>query len=44
MDRYYIAYSAIKALVDEKKIKPEVAVDALKKWNIDPQKQDPVKA
>lgn len=44
VDRYYIAYSAIKALVDEKKIEPKIASDALKKWNIDPQKQDPVKA
>lgn len=44
VDRYYIAYSAIKALVDEKKLKPDVAAEALKKWNIDPQKQDPVKA
>lgn len=44
VDRYYIAYSAIKALVDEKKIEPKIAAAALKKWNIDPQKQDPVTA
>lgn len=44
VDRFYIAYSAIKALVDDKKLKPEIAADALKKWNIDPQKQDPIKA
>ena len=42
VDRYYIAYAAIKALVDEGTLKPEVAKQALQKFNIDTEKQDPV--
>lgn len=42
VDRYYIAYSAIKALVDEGKLKPSVAMEAMQKFNINPEKNDPV--
>jgi len=42
VDRYYITYTAIKALVDEKVLKPEVAQDALRKLNINAEKNDPV--
>ncbi len=42
VDRYYIAYTAIKALVDEGKLKAEVAAQALKQWRIDADKPDPV--
>ncbi|MCS5710883.1 pyruvate dehydrogenase (acetyl-transferring), homodimeric type [Candidatus Berkiella aquae] len=42
VDRYYIAYTAIKALVDEGALKADVAEKALKQWQIDPEKRDPV--
>lgn len=42
VNRYYIAYAAIKALVDEGILKPEVALEAQKKWGIDPQKPAPI--
>ncbi|HRE32422.1 MAG TPA: hypothetical protein PLD88_10650, partial [Candidatus Berkiella sp.] len=42
VDRYYIAYTAIKALVDEGALKADVAEKALKQWKIDPEKRDPV--
>jgi pyruvate dehydrogenase E1 component len=42
VDRNFIAYSAVKALVDEGKLKADVAVDALARFNINPEKTDPV--
>lgn len=42
VDKFYIAYAAIKALVDEGTLKPEVAQQALVKFNINPEKIDPV--
>jgi pyruvate dehydrogenase E1 component len=41
VDRYYIAYSAIKALVDDGKLKPDVAANAMRQFNINPEKIDP---
>lgn len=42
VDKHYIAYTAIKALVDSGQLKPEVAQDALKRFAIDPEKLDSV--
>lgn len=42
IDRYYIAYAAVKALVDEGAFDPKVAVEAMKRWGIDPNKPAPV--
>lgn len=42
VDSHFIAYSAIKALCDEGKLKPQIAQDALKRFNIDPEKFDSV--
>lgn len=42
VDRHYVAYHAIKALVDDGVLKPEVAIEALTRFGIDPQKQDPI--
>lgn len=42
VNKYYIAYSAIKALVDEKSLSPQIAQKALEKFNIDPEKMDPL--
>jgi len=44
VDRYYIAYTAIKTLVDEGAIKADIAEKALKQWGIDADKPDPVLA
>ncbi len=43
VDRYHVAYTAIKALVDAGQLKPEVAVDALKRFGINPEKLDSVR-
>lgn len=42
VDKFYIAYAAIKALVDEGALKPEDAQAAMQKFNINPDKTDPV--
>ncbi|MGD9592212.1 MAG: pyruvate dehydrogenase (acetyl-transferring), homodimeric type, partial [Candidatus Berkiella sp.] len=42
VDRYYIAYTAIKTLVDEGALKADVAASALEKFKIDAQKASPV--
>jgi pyruvate dehydrogenase E1 component len=41
VDRYYIAYTAIKALADEGVLKMERVVEAMKKYNINPDKPNP---
>ncbi|MCU7904265.1 MAG: pyruvate dehydrogenase (acetyl-transferring), homodimeric type [Candidatus Thiodiazotropha sp. (ex Epidulcina cf. delphinae)] len=41
VDRYYVAVAVLKALVDEKEIKPEVVTQAIKKYKIDPEKPNP---
>ncbi len=42
VDRFYIAYTAIKTLVDEGALKADVAKSALEKFKISPQKASPV--
>lgn len=44
VDKYYIAYTAIKALVDEGALKPEIAKQAMEKFKINPDKLSPVMA
>ncbi len=42
VDRFYIAYTAIKSLVDEGALKPEIAKKALEKFKINTDKPSPV--
>lgn len=42
VDRHYIAYAAIKALVDDGVLKPQVAQQALVKFKLDQNKPNPV--
>jgi len=42
VDRYYIVIAALKSLADEGKIDVQVVVGAFKKFNIDPEKIDPI--
>ncbi len=42
MNRYWIAIHALKALADEGELKPQVVVDAMKKYRLDPEKPNPV--
>jgi len=41
VDRYYVAYAALKALSDDKIIPVKTVQDAMKKYNIDPNKAEP---
>jgi pyruvate dehydrogenase E1 component len=43
VDRYYVALAALKALADEKQIPVSKVDAAIKKYNIDPEKPNPVK-
>ena len=42
VDRRYIAVTALKALADEGKIEQQVVAAAIAKYEIDPDKPDPV--
>ncbi len=42
VDRYYIAVAALKALADEGKIEKQTVTQAIRRFNIDPEKPDPV--
>ena len=42
VDRYYVALAALKALADEKQIPASKVDAAIKKYNIDPEKPNPV--
>ncbi|MBS0290376.1 MAG: pyruvate dehydrogenase (acetyl-transferring), homodimeric type [Proteobacteria bacterium] len=42
VDKYYIAYTAIKALVDDGALSSDIAKAALAKFNINPEKPSPV--
>lgn len=42
VDRYYIVVAALKALADEGKIKPAEVTKAIKKYNLDPNKVNPL--
>ena len=43
VDRRYVALAALKALADEGKIKTSVVSDAIRKFDIDPEKPNPTK-
>jgi pyruvate dehydrogenase E1 component len=43
VDRRWIALAALKALADEGAIKPKVVADAIRRYEIDPEKPNPVK-
>ena len=42
VDRYWVAYSALSALVESGDLKPKVLTDALKAFGIDPEKTNPL--
>ncbi|MBQ0742481.1 MAG: pyruvate dehydrogenase (acetyl-transferring), homodimeric type [Pseudomonas sp.] len=42
VDRYWVAYSALSALVESGDLKPKVLTDALKTFGIDPEKTNPL--
>ena len=42
VDRYWVAYSALSALVEAGDLKPKVLTDALKTFGIDPEKTNPL--
>lgn len=42
VNRYYVAIAALKALADEGKLPAEKVIEAMKKYNIDPKKPNPV--
>jgi pyruvate dehydrogenase E1 component len=42
VDRYYIVIAALKALADEGKVEKSLVEEAMVKFNIDPEKPDPV--
>ncbi|MCW8906107.1 MAG: hypothetical protein OQL28_02565, partial [Sedimenticola sp.] len=42
VNRYYVVVAALKALADEGAVKPEVVSKAIKKYQIDPEKPNPV--
>ena len=42
VDRYYVAYAAIKALVDDGVLEPAKATEAMKKYKIDSKKPEPM--
>jgi len=42
VDRYYIVIASLKALADEGKIKLSVVTQAIKKYNLDPEKVNPL--
>ena len=44
VDRYYITITALSALVESGKKKPKDVADAIKKYGIDPEKQNPLYA
>ena len=41
VNRYFVAVAALKALADEGSIKPSVVTEAIKKYNINPEKPNP---
>ncbi|MAZ66650.1 MAG: pyruvate dehydrogenase (acetyl-transferring), homodimeric type [Kangiellaceae bacterium] len=44
VDRYYVTINALKALADQGAIKPKLVTEAIKKYNIDVNKLNPLKA
>ena len=43
VDRYYVTVAALKSLAEDGKISPEKVVEAINKYNIDPDKPNPLK-
>ena len=43
VNRYYVALAALKALADEGTIKPGVVSEAIKKYELDPEKPNPIR-
>jgi len=43
VDRYYVTVASLKALAEEDRISPEIVVEAMDKYGIDPDKPNPVK-
>ena len=43
VDRYYVTVAALKSLAEDGKISPEKVVEAINKYNIDPDKPNPIK-
>ena len=43
INRYYIVITALNSLVKTNKIRPEILEKAIKKYNIDPNKENPLK-
>ena len=41
VDRKFVVLSALRALADEKAVKPKVLAEAIKKYGIDPDKHNP---
>ena len=41
VDRYFVVVAALKALADQEKIEPSVVSDAIREFNINPEKPDP---
>jgi pyruvate dehydrogenase E1 component len=42
VNRHWVVVTALKALADEGAIKPSVVADAIKKYGLDPKKQNPL--
>ena len=42
MNRYYVAVAALKALADDGEIDSKVVAQAIKKYDIDPEKPNPI--
>ncbi|MEE8328177.1 MAG: pyruvate dehydrogenase (acetyl-transferring), homodimeric type, partial [Nitrosomonadaceae bacterium] len=43
VDRYYVTVASLKALAEDGKISSEIVVEAINKYNIDPDKPNPIK-
>ena len=43
VNRYYVTLAALKALADDGKIKPRTVAEAMKKYEIDPEKPNPIR-
>jgi pyruvate dehydrogenase E1 component len=42
VDRHFVTIAALKALADQGEVKPKTVADAIKKYGVDPEKQNPV--
>jgi len=44
VDRHFIVVAALKALADEKQVEPAMVAEAIKKYGLNPDKQNPITA